>query len=106
MSLDVATVRRRLHIDDDIDTDDDLNALLEQSKSSIIHSVDSTVDESVYLAEPLFERAVMLLFANWYFNNVPVYTGSGTPTVMPFSVNMVITQLKGIILGSAADGSN
>jgi uncharacterized phage protein (predicted DNA packaging) len=104
MSLDVATVRRRLHIDDGIDSDDDLNALLEQAKSSIIHSVDSTVDESVYLAEPLFERAVMLLFANWYFNNVPVVFG--VPTVMPFSVNMVITQLKGIILGSAADGSN
>lgn len=106
MSLDVATVRRRLHIDDGIDTDEDLNALLEQAKSSIIHSVDSTVNESVYEAEPLFERATMLLFANWYFNNVPVYTGSGVAIPMPYSVNMVLIQLKGIILGRDSDGTH
>jgi uncharacterized phage protein (predicted DNA packaging) len=99
-------MRRRLRIDADLDSDDDINAIVEQAKSSIIHSVDSTIDESEYEKQPLFERAVLFLFAEWYFNTIPVSDGSGTPTAIPFSVNMVITQLKSLMVGGDDSGSD
>jgi uncharacterized phage protein (predicted DNA packaging) len=104
--LSADAMRRRLRIDTDLDEDDDLEAIIEQAKSSVINSVDSTIDESEYEKQPLFERAVLFLFAEWYFNNIPVSDGSGTPTAIPFSVNMVITQLKGMMTGGDESGSD
>jgi uncharacterized phage protein (predicted DNA packaging) len=87
---------------DDLKLDSDSDAaylaqLIEQAEDVIIHSVDSSIDKSVYYSHPMFVRAVSLLSGSWFFNRLAV---TQVPMAqLPYGVEMIINSLRGIMWG-------
>ncbi|MCO7126635.1 head-tail connector protein [Sporolactobacillus shoreicorticis] len=103
MAVTVNQMKHALRLDTDEDNDY-LAVLIEAAQERIIHSVDTSKSLADYQQYKIFDIAVMMVVAEWYFNRTNLMDSKNVE--IPNGDTSIIVSLIGIMVGGDDDATD